>query len=129
MDSKMSLMYQPHGGINPISVRPSEVGIVGMVLVLWAFAVYIFINQWGKLRSLIPYQPQYKRPEQNDEEANHSQCHHCDNQIRQWRIQGVHTFDELYAMEANREMYRHQLLKGRLNNSSLYLGPRSKFFS
>ena len=44
----MSLMYQPHGGINPISVRPSEVGIVGMVLVLWAFAVYIFINQWGK---------------------------------------------------------------------------------
>ena len=37
----------------------------------------------GKLRSLIPYQPQYKRPEQNDEEANHSQCHHCDNQIRQ----------------------------------------------
>ena len=40
----------------------------------------------------------------------------------------VHTFDELYAMEANREMYRHQLLKGRLNNSSLYLGPRSKFF-
>ena len=42
-----------------------------------------FMYLTGKLRSLIPYQPQYKRPEQNDEEANHSQCHHCDNQIRQ----------------------------------------------
>ena len=38
----------------------------------------------GKIRHLIPYQPQYKYQESiEDGEANISQCHHCDTQIRQ----------------------------------------------
>ena len=49
MDNKLALVYEPHGGgVRPIDVRPSEVGIVGVVLCVWAFAVYIFINQWGE---------------------------------------------------------------------------------
>ena len=51
MDNKLALVYQPHGGgVSPVDVRPSEVGIVGVVLCVWAFAVYIFINQWGELK-------------------------------------------------------------------------------
>ena len=46
----------------------------------------IILSNSGKLRSLIPYQPQYKRPELDDEEANNSQCLHCDTQIRQVKI-------------------------------------------
>ena len=42
-------MYQPGtaGGF-PLAVRPSEIAIVGIVLCVWATAVYVFINQWGK---------------------------------------------------------------------------------
>ena len=93
----------------------------------------------GKIRGLIPYQPQYKYQEQiEDGEANISQCHHCDTQLRQvirvysWisiskkRVISlqVHTFDELFRINARRDQLRCQVLKGRLNNSSVYLGPR-----
>ena len=50
------------------------------------FLKTIILSNPGKLRSLIPYQPQYKRPELDDEEANNSQCLHCDTQIRQVSI-------------------------------------------
>ena len=45
-------MYQPSGGFPPVAVRPSEVAIVGIVLCVWASAVYVFFNQWGKLHDL-----------------------------------------------------------------------------
>ena len=48
LDSKLALMYQPSGGFPPVAVRPSEVAIVGIVLCVWASAVYVFFNQWGK---------------------------------------------------------------------------------
>ena len=44
----------------------------------------MFCTLLGKIRGLIPYQPQYKYQEPliEDVEANVSQCHHCDTQIR-----------------------------------------------
>ena len=37
-------------------VRPEEVGIVFVVLLLWVAAITLFINRWGKIRLMEPYQ-------------------------------------------------------------------------
>ena len=37
-------------------VRPEEVGIVLVVLLLWVAAITLFINRWGKIRLMEPYQ-------------------------------------------------------------------------
>lgn len=41
-------------------VRGIEVGIVCLVLVVWVAAIALFFNRWGKIRMLLPYQPDYK---------------------------------------------------------------------
>ncbi|XP_076656240.1 uncharacterized protein LOC143360924 isoform X2 [Halictus rubicundus] len=43
-----------------IQVRGVEVGIVVLVLIFWAAAIALFFNRWGKIRMLLPYQPDYK---------------------------------------------------------------------
>ncbi|KZC08108.1 Fibronectin type III domain-containing protein 5 [Dufourea novaeangliae] len=45
-----------------IQVRGVEVGIVVLVLIFWAGAIALFFNRWGKIRMLLPYQPDYKAP-------------------------------------------------------------------
>ncbi|XP_057322117.1 uncharacterized protein LOC130665662 isoform X3 [Microplitis mediator] len=54
----------PSSSNNPhqahIQVRGVEVGIVVMVLIVWAGAIALFFNRWGKIRMLLPYQPDYK---------------------------------------------------------------------
>lgn len=42
-------------------VRGVEVGIVVIVLLVWAGAIALFFNRWGKIRMLLPYQPDYKQ--------------------------------------------------------------------
>jgi hypothetical protein len=37
-----------------------EVGIVVLVLIVWVGAIALFFNRWGKIRMLLPYQPDYK---------------------------------------------------------------------
>ena len=37
-------------------VRPEELGIVLVVLLLWVAAITLFINRWGKIRLMEPYQ-------------------------------------------------------------------------
>ncbi|GLH14066.1 uncharacterized protein GBIM_18496 [Gryllus bimaculatus] len=37
-----------------------QVGIVLLVLVVWVAAIALFFNRWGKIRMLLPYQPDYK---------------------------------------------------------------------
>ncbi|XP_066995722.2 uncharacterized protein [Anabrus simplex] len=43
-----------------LQVRGVEVGIVLLVLVVWIGAIALFFNRWGKIRMLLPYQPDYK---------------------------------------------------------------------
>nr|CAD7431365.1 unnamed protein product [Timema monikensis] len=43
-----------------VQVRGVEVGIVLLVLVVWVAAIALFFNRWGKIRMLLPYQPDYK---------------------------------------------------------------------
>lgn len=43
-----------------IQVRGVEVGIVLLVLLVWIGAIILFFNRWGKIRMLLPYQPDYK---------------------------------------------------------------------
>lgn len=57
----------PHPPINPdefpnasTTVRGVEIGIVLLVLVVWVAAIALFFNRWGKIRMLLPYQPDYK---------------------------------------------------------------------
>jgi len=41
-------------------VRGIEITIVVLVLMVWVGAIIMFFNRWGKIRMLIPYQPDYK---------------------------------------------------------------------
>lgn len=41
-------------------MRGVEVGIVVLVLMVWVAAIILFFNRWGKIRMLLPYQPDYK---------------------------------------------------------------------
>ncbi|GJQ71444.1 hypothetical protein Trydic_g11169 [Trypoxylus dichotomus] len=43
------------------TVRGVEIGIVLLVLVVWVAAIALFFNRWGKIRMLLPYQPDYKQ--------------------------------------------------------------------
>ncbi|CAD7078431.1 unnamed protein product [Hermetia illucens] len=43
------------------TIRGVEVGIVVLVLIVWAGAIALFFNRWGKIRMLLPYQPDYKQ--------------------------------------------------------------------
>ncbi|KAI5750942.1 hypothetical protein M8J77_002673 [Diaphorina citri] len=43
-----------------VQVRGVEVTIVVIVLCVWVGAIILFFNRWGKIRMLIPYQPDYK---------------------------------------------------------------------
>ncbi|CAH1185392.1 unnamed protein product [Phyllotreta striolata] len=42
------------------TVRGVEIGIVLLVLFVWIAAIALFFNRWGKIRMLLPYQPDYK---------------------------------------------------------------------
>ncbi|KAJ8686430.1 hypothetical protein QAD02_022224, partial [Eretmocerus hayati] len=53
----------PGSGPQPetyIQIRGVEVGIVVLVLMVWVGAIALFFNRWGKIRMLLPYQPDYK---------------------------------------------------------------------
>lgn len=43
-----------------LQVRGIEITIVVLVLMVWVGAIIMFFNRWGKIRMLIPYQPDYK---------------------------------------------------------------------
>ena len=44
-------------------VQAEEVGIVLVVLLLWAAAIALFINRWGKIRQMEPYHPYVEETE------------------------------------------------------------------
>lgn len=44
-------------------IRTEEVLIVVFVLILWAGAIALFFNRWGKIRMLEPYQPKFHEEE------------------------------------------------------------------
>lgn len=46
----------------PIIVRPEEVILVTLALVIWIAAIALFFNRWGKIRMLEPYQPKFQGP-------------------------------------------------------------------
>ncbi|XP_016656820.1 uncharacterized protein LOC100569598 isoform X2 [Acyrthosiphon pisum] len=52
----------PEGSTSPpyVQVRGIEITIVVLVLMVWVGAIIMFFNRWGKIRMLIPYQPDYK---------------------------------------------------------------------
>ncbi|KAF4523774.1 hypothetical protein B566_EDAN009006 [Ephemera danica] len=52
--------HQEALGAGTVQVRGVEVGIVLVVLLVWAAAIALFFNRWGKIRMLLPYQPDYK---------------------------------------------------------------------
>ncbi|KAI8436613.1 hypothetical protein MSG28_010124 [Choristoneura fumiferana] len=43
------------------TIRGVEIGIVVLVLLVWVGAIALFFNRWGKIRMLLPYQPDYKQ--------------------------------------------------------------------
>lgn len=53
-----------------IIIRTEEVLIVSLVMMLWAGAIALFFNRWGKIRMLEPYQPKFQQ--------NRNSCHVVD---------------------------------------------------
>ncbi|KPJ16526.1 hypothetical protein RR48_08117, partial [Papilio machaon] len=53
-----SLLEVEDGGV---VVRAEEALIVSFVLLLWAAAIALFFNRWGKIRMLEPYQPKFQQ--------------------------------------------------------------------
>ncbi|XP_047510936.1 uncharacterized protein LOC125053575 isoform X2 [Pieris napi] len=43
------------------TIRGVEIGLVVLVLIIWIGAITLFFNRWGKIRMLLPYQPDYKQ--------------------------------------------------------------------
>ncbi|CAL7950227.1 unnamed protein product [Xylocopa violacea] len=48
-------------GPGAVIVRAEEALIVILVLLLWAAAIALFFNRWGKIRMLEPYQPKFQQ--------------------------------------------------------------------
>lgn len=62
------ILYNVATGIpepNAVIVRAEEVLIVVLVLLLWAAAIALFFNRWGKIRMLEPYQPKFQQHRQS----------------------------------------------------------------
>ncbi|XP_045473381.1 uncharacterized protein LOC123679881 isoform X2 [Harmonia axyridis] len=49
----------PYGESTEVVVRVEEVVLVALVLLIWVAAIALFINRWGKIRMLEPYQPKF----------------------------------------------------------------------
>ncbi|XP_076282861.1 uncharacterized protein LOC143210125 isoform X7 [Lasioglossum baleicum] len=83
-------------------VRAVEVGIVVLVLVFWAAAIALFFNRWGKIRMLLPYQPDYKEqlkvpgtgvcPAANSAYTQHPTQHTCSQHLH-WSNHHVDSLD------------------------------------
>ncbi|XP_068633476.1 fibronectin type III domain-containing protein 5 [Battus philenor] len=63
-----SLSATPRSSVSPPDPSPTfptirgvEIGIVVLVLIVWIGAIALFFNRWGKIRMLLPYQPDYKQ--------------------------------------------------------------------
>lgn len=50
-----------YSGTGAVIVRAEEALIVILVLLLWAAAIALFFNRWGKIRMLEPYQPKFQQ--------------------------------------------------------------------
>ena len=62
MTAEINSTY-PHGipEAGKVVVRAEEALIVILVLLLWAAAIALFFNRWGKIRMLEPYQPKFQQ--------------------------------------------------------------------
>lgn len=65
-----------------IIIRTEEILIVSLVMMLWAGAIALFFNRWGKIRMLEPYQPKFQQ--------NRSSCHVVDMEAIVPPTQPVH---------------------------------------
>ncbi|VEN50135.1 unnamed protein product [Callosobruchus maculatus] len=52
--------YYPVTESPVVIVRVEEVLLVVLVLIIWAGAIALFFNRWGKIRMLEPYQPKFR---------------------------------------------------------------------
>ncbi|GAB0095019.1 Fibronectin type-III domain-containing protein [Sergentomyia squamirostris] len=112
-DANYPMSYDEFGNLTNNSttrelptIRGVEVGIVVLVLIVWAGAIALFFNRWGKIRMLLPYQPDYKQEQGfkvpgtgvcSSGACNGQHSHQVSSQITQPR----HTFPPLYCFLFN----------------------------
>ncbi|KAI1285390.1 hypothetical protein HDE_12130 [Halotydeus destructor] len=46
-------------GVSRVTIRTEEAVIISVIMCMWIFIILIFIKQWGKIRMLEPYQPNF----------------------------------------------------------------------
>ncbi|XP_039148396.1 uncharacterized protein LOC6735723 isoform X4 [Drosophila simulans] len=93
------------------TIRGVEIGIVLIVLMVWAGAIALFFNRWGKIRMLLPYQPDYKHEQlkvpgtgvcsasgcngQHSHQFDSSECAHpplhCNSRVSNWPEDAANT--------------------------------------
>ena len=56
----MKFLFKKFDKILYLQVKGVEIGLVLLALVVWIIAIALFFHRWGKIRMLIPYQPDYK---------------------------------------------------------------------
>ena len=66
------LVEEPSRELKMPRVRLVELSLVGLALILWAGAIVLFFHRWGKIRMLLPYQPDFK-----EMKPNGSTCTNC----------------------------------------------------
>nr|XP_018914534.1 PREDICTED: uncharacterized protein LOC109042317 isoform X1 [Bemisia tabaci]XP_018914535.1 PREDICTED: uncharacterized protein LOC109042317 isoform X1 [Bemisia tabaci]XP_018914536.1 PREDICTED: uncharacterized protein LOC109042317 isoform X1 [Bemisia tabaci]XP_018914537.1 PREDICTED: uncharacterized protein LOC109042317 isoform X1 [Bemisia tabaci] len=107
-------------------VRGIEVGIVLMVLLVWVGAIILFFNRWGKIRMLLPYQPDYKDTQLKVPGTGAcASSSTCQNQVTSGFCcsqQHLHQCGLEEDWLARRRSYLPQLPRSRIN-SAIYLRP------
>ncbi|XP_058800369.1 uncharacterized protein LOC131669486 isoform X8 [Phymastichus coffea] len=86
-----------------IQIRGVEIGLVLLALVIWVGAIALFFNRWGKIRMLLPYQPDYKSEQLKvpgtgvcasaDAAYTHSSSQHACSQHLHWSNHHVDSVD------------------------------------
>lgn len=97
-------------------VRGVEVGIVVVVLLVWAGAIALFFNRWGKIRMLLPYQPDYKQEQLKVPGTGVCSAGTCNGQhSHQVCTIWIHTVFSFARLKLNNKEMKSKREEGRIN--------------
>jgi len=54
-------LFEENSKLKPVSFENSDLILVLAILIIWGVVVSLFFQRWGKIRSLLPYQPVYSK--------------------------------------------------------------------
>ncbi|XP_059225257.1 uncharacterized protein LOC106091952 isoform X3 [Stomoxys calcitrans] len=101
------------------TIRGVEIGIVLIVLMVWAGAIALFFNRWGKIRMLLPYQPDYKHEQLKVPGTGVCSGGVCNGQHSH---QHFHVFQEEHSASISERITRSRI------NSAIFVSSEGRGF-